>query len=224
MVAAGVASPSPTTSGHPPRWRPWSTKPGRPARRSDASRPRRSGVATPVSSSTRTAIRGRSRTTLAGICSTTGASGSGDDGHRPWRRSERPPAVDDSATRVLVGQPRPRRHLVDARLAVVADAGRERLLQPLPLVGGERDRIVALAQRLQLALQHVVGQRLVRAETWGAVRRDGLVADPGRQSLPAAVGAAVREGGLLVLDDLPRQWDVAVVGVAPGEPLVHRQH
>ena len=42
-------------------------------------------------------------------------------------------AVDDVALRVLVGQPRDRAVLVHARLAVVADAVRERLLQRRPL-------------------------------------------------------------------------------------------
>ena len=127
------------------------------------------------------------------------------------RRAERAPAVDDVAAGVLIGQPRRRPVLVDARLAVVADAVGERLLQRRPLLVGERDRVVLAAHRLELALQDVVGLGLVGGEARRAVRLDRLVADLERDVLAVAVGAAVGQIGGLVLADLLRQRQVAVV-------------
>src|SRR5438477_441414 len=71
-------------------------------------------------------------------------------GLRRRRRSELLPA---GAARE--GQPRRRRLLVDARLAPVADAARERCLQLRPLRIGELNGVVRTIQRLQLALEDV---------------------------------------------------------------------
>src|SRR6266511_3960286 len=66
---------------------------------------------------------------------------------------QRPSAVDDVSAGVLVGLPGVRALLVDAGLAPVADAGRERGLQLLPLVVRECDRVVVEpSERLEGAL------------------------------------------------------------------------
>src|SRR3954470_7761555 len=65
----------------------------------------------------------------------------------PERRS----AEDDVAALVLVGEPRDRAVLVDARLAVVAHASGEGLLELLPLGLREGDGIVLASQRLEPA-------------------------------------------------------------------------
>src|SRR3954447_15008933 len=81
---------------------------------------------------------------------------------RMWRWRQRATAIDHAAVRVLVGLPRDRRLLVDARLRVVAHTLREDLLQLAPLVVGERDRpvVVAPVEWLQLALIRVDADRV----------------------------------------------------------------
>src|SRR5438270_784035 len=72
------------------------------------------------------------------------------------RRAQRPPAPA-----VHEGRPRDRGLLADAGPGVVAHAGRERLLELLPLGVGERHAgVVGAPQRLELTLDDVRGQRL----------------------------------------------------------------
>src|SRR4051794_1933458 len=110
--------------------------------------------------------------------------------------------------------------LVHARLAVVADTVRERLLQRRPLRVAEGHRVVVAAKGLLLALEGVVGQRSAGADAGSAVRRNNLVALPGRDVHAVTVGAAVGDVTRLVLDDLLRQRNVPVVRVDTGEPPV----
>src|SRR3954471_10655665 len=107
------------------------------------------------------------------------------------RRAQRPPAVDDVAIRVLVGLPRGGAVLGDAGPAVVADTFGECRLQALPLLVGEADGVVVLAQRLELTGERVVGLRHVGADARRAVLGDSLVADLGGKVDAVAVGAAV---------------------------------
>src|SRR5205807_10390972 len=135
-------------------------------------------------------------------------------------RPERPSAVDDVPVRVLIGLPRRRRALAHTGLGVVADAGREGLLQLLPLCVGERDRIAGALERLELALQHVVGLGLIGPEARRAVLLDCLVAALEGDVVAVAVGAAVGHAVGFVLDDLLRERNVAVVGIYLGQPPV----
>src|SRR4051812_3947139 len=67
------------------------------------------------------------------------------DHARRWRRPQALAPVDDVALRVLIGEPGLGPPLVDARLAVVAHAGREGLVEALPLDLAEVHRVVVLA-------------------------------------------------------------------------------
>src|SRR6185503_9368069 len=80
---------------------------------------------------------------------------------RPWllldparlrRVAQALAAVDHAALPVLVGEPRHSGALAHAGPAVVAHAAGERLLEALPLLVGELDRVVVAAHRLELAL------------------------------------------------------------------------
>src|SRR3954452_2387849 len=132
-------------------------------------------------------------------------SAAGDKPPRMWRWRERATAIDHAAVRVLVGLPRDRRLLVDARLRVVADTLREDLLKLRPLVVGERNRpvVVAAVQRLQLTLARVGANRVARDRARGPVdRHDRRAAEVVGNLVAVAVVAAVGRVGRLVADDL----------------------
>src|SRR3954454_12022482 len=85
------------------------------------------------------------------------------------RRAQRPTAAGDGGIRALVGLPRAGAVLGAAGPAVVADTFGECRLQALPLLVGEADGVVVLAQRLELTWERVVGLRAGGANTGGAV-------------------------------------------------------
>src|SRR5436305_8531435 len=119
--------------------------------------------------------------------------------------SHTPAAVDHAAVRVLVGLPRDRSLLVDARLREVAHAVREELLQLSPLVVRERQRavVVVAVERPQLALVRV-GRDLVAGHRSRRPvdRYHRLAAQPVRHLVPVAVVAAVAEVARLIARDL----------------------
>src|SRR5437660_8328122 len=90
-----------------------------------------------------------------------------------------PAAVHDPTGGVLIGQPRRRAMLKNARLAVVANTLWERSLQCGPLLTRERRRVIALPQGLQLTLERVVCQRPTRRHPWRAEGCDNGVTLPG---------------------------------------------
>src|SRR3954447_21847308 len=150
---------------------------------------------------------------------------------RGGRRTQRPPAVYDVARRVLVGHPRDGGLLAHTRLRPIAHAGRERVLELLPLSVRELDGVVGLAtQRYELAPQDVRPHVLARDHRRRGVARLELrllahLAHARDVDLLDTVDirAAVLDVGRLVLCDLLLTRHVAVVRLHRAQPAVHRQ-
>src|SRR6185295_5098999 len=139
------------------------------------------------------------------------------------RRAEAAATVDHVPGVVLVRLPRDCARLADAQLAPVTDPGRERLLQSLPLIRAERDRVVVrLPERLELALVAVggdalTGDRVRRPEPGLSFLQLADLADAGHRDRLNAVDvrAAVVDVARPIAHDLRGQRAGRVVGLHP---------